>query len=192
VPSLLNRHWAESVLSVFAVLIAGISLWIAIDTERTNRQMVAEAAWPFLQIYNSAHGREGQPLLSLNVANAGVGPAKIESLEVFWQGKPYGGALDLLKACCGFESGGGLGPRGLSTSQVTGTVLRAGDWIALISNVRTPDNSALYDAFNSARNRFTYRVCYCSVFNECWVSDGHDLNPPRVRTCPQPAVPYLE
>jgi hypothetical protein len=38
---------------IFAVIIAAISLWIAIDTERTNRRLVAEAAWPFVQIYTS-------------------------------------------------------------------------------------------------------------------------------------------
>jgi hypothetical protein len=75
-------------LSVFGVIIAAISLWIAIDTERTNRQLVAEAAWPFVQVYTSG-GSDSQRPLSLDITNAGVGPAKIETLELFWQGKPY-------------------------------------------------------------------------------------------------------
>jgi len=95
-----SRHWTESVLSIFAIIIAAISLWIAIDTERTNRQLVAEAAWPFLQTYHSTFA-EGQQAISLYIANAGVGPAKVETLEVFWNGKPYGSSAELMKACCG-------------------------------------------------------------------------------------------
>ena len=97
IPSIFSRHWAESALSIFAVIIAAISLWIAIDTERTNRQLVAEAAWPFLQTYHSAFV-EGQQAIALYIANAGVGPAKIETLEVFWNGKPYGSSTELLEA----------------------------------------------------------------------------------------------
>lgn len=42
-PSLFDRHWAESALAIGAVVIAAVSLWIAVDSERTNRQIVAGA-----------------------------------------------------------------------------------------------------------------------------------------------------
>jgi len=52
-PSLLDRHWAESALAIGAVVIAAVSLWVAYDTERTNRelvaserQLVAANSWP--------------------------------------------------------------------------------------------------------------------------------------------------
>jgi len=62
----------------------------------------------------------------------------------------------------------------------------------MISYVFTSNEDAVYHRFGAARDKFTYRVCYCSVFNECWLSDGHDLNPPQVKTCSQPPVPYSE
>jgi hypothetical protein len=39
------------------------------------------------------------------------------------------------------------------------------------------------------------RYCFCSAFNECWLVSARmgsqrDLNPPRVRYCPRPKVPY--
>ena len=70
------------------MVIAAISLWIAIDTERTNRQLVVEAAWPFVHVYTSG-GSSPQLPLTLSIANAGIGPAKIETLELFWNGKAY-------------------------------------------------------------------------------------------------------
>ena len=48
-PSLLERHWAESALAIGAVIIAAVSLWVAFDAERTNRELVASASWPFVQ-----------------------------------------------------------------------------------------------------------------------------------------------
>lgn len=199
IPSIFSRHWAESALSIFAVIIAAISLWIAIDTERTNRQLVAEAAWPFLQTYHSAFV-EGQQAIALYIANAGVGPAKIETLEVFWNGKPYGSSTELLEACCGFGSAAGLpesrGPsevaHRLHSSYAAGKVLRAGDTVQMISYVFTTSEDAVYKRFGAAREKITYRVCYCSVFNDCWLSDGHDLDPPHVKSCLRPAVPYSE
>jgi hypothetical protein len=44
-PPPVNRNWTETILSVFAVIISAISLWIAIDTEDTNCQLVADAAY---------------------------------------------------------------------------------------------------------------------------------------------------
>ena len=195
-PPFMNRHWTEIVPSVFAVIISVISLWIAIDTDITNRQLVAEAAWPFVRIYNSAHDPDGRPALSLTISNAGIGPAKIETLEVFWKGKAYRDSDDLLKACCGYKRGagqsGGDTSHALSTSEAAGTVLRAGEAVPIIRYVRTPDNAAFYSTFGAARDKITYRICYCSVFDECWLSGGNNVHPQTAKTCPTPAVPYDE
>lgn len=195
-PPPVSRHWTEIILSVFAILIAAISLWIAIDTEITNRQLVAEAAWPFVRIYYSARSPDGQPMLSLNVSNAGIGPAKIETLEAFWKGKPYRSSANLLNACCGFGVGQSGGPsdtsHALSTSEVAGTVLRAGDMVSIIRYVPTANNATLYSAFGAARSKIAFRICYCSVFDECWLGSGYTVHPQRVKICPPTAVPYDE
>jgi hypothetical protein len=49
-PSLLDRHWAESALAIGAVIIAAVSLWVAFDSERTNHELVASASWPFVEL----------------------------------------------------------------------------------------------------------------------------------------------
>jgi hypothetical protein len=201
IPSIFSRHWAESALSIFAVIIAAISLWIAIDTERTNRQLVAEAAWPFVHVYTSG-GSSPQLPLTLSIANAGIGPAKIETLELFWNGKAYRNAVDVLKDCCDYKT-----PHSdqlpaedipLSTSDVPGTVLRAGDNVSILRYVLTPDNTPTWQALRSQRMKISFRICYCSIFNECWLteihrfSDQQGLDPPSVKMCPRPEVAYGE
>ncbi|MGB7074035.1 MAG: hypothetical protein WA254_07780 [Candidatus Sulfotelmatobacter sp.] len=72
-PPPVNRHWTETIPSVFAVIISVISLWIAIDIGG-----------------HQPSTRRGSRVLSLKISNvAGVGAAEIETLEVFWKGKPY-------------------------------------------------------------------------------------------------------
>jgi len=197
-PPLFNRHWTEYALALSAIIISAISLWVAVDTEYTNRHLVEEASWPFLAIdYNNLNA-EGQPDFSLNITNEGIGPAKIETLQVFWKGKPYRSANALLKACCGYNprpfgaqsDKSGHPITGLITSTSAGTVLRAGQVRRAIQYAQTLNNPKIWRAVDSQKENFSYRICYCSVFNKCWLSNGHDLNPPRVETCPQPKVGY--
>jgi hypothetical protein len=41
----------------------------------------------------------------------------------------------------------------------------------------------LWDKFNTARFELRFRACYCSVFDECWVSDLATVSPQHVDQC---------
>jgi hypothetical protein len=49
-----------------------------------------------------------------------------------------------------------------------------------------PDDAASphWDYIDSARQsgRFTFKACYCSIFDECWVEE-RDLRPAPVKNC---------
>ncbi len=48
-----------------------------------------------------------------------------------------------------------------------------------------------YVATGAARlKELVFRICYCSVFDECFLTDFNALHPARVDKCPVPAVPY--
>jgi hypothetical protein len=204
-PSLLERHWAESALAVGAVIIAAVSLWVAFDSERTNRELVASASWPFVEL-TSGESISGPRVLHLDISNDGIGPAKLESFELFWQGKPQRSPWQLLHDCCA-QGNGAAGQPGsmealradyadLESASDQGIVLRPGQTTHLLAYIRNGDNSPIWDAFESQYVRkLSVRYCYCSAFNDCWVMTARlgtrrDLNPPRVRDCPQPQAPY--
>jgi hypothetical protein len=205
-PSLLERHWAESALAIGAVIIAAVSLWVAVDTERTNRELVASASWPFVQFFSTEPPRADPRVLTFTIYNDGIGPAKLESFELFWQGRPQQSPRQLLQACCSQSSDTAAGKAanpaavqplpGLETASDVGIVLRAGNSIPIVTFTRNAENSALWDALAS---RFTgslsVRYCYCSAFNDCWVNTARlggprDLNPRQVRYCVRPKVMY--
>lgn len=190
-PSLLDRHWSESALAIGAVLIAAVSLWVAVSTVRTNQKLVAAASWPFIRTdsSNALTTPSGRPLLTLDAINSGIGPAKIESVQVFWRGKAYRDAAGLLRACCGLKR-----PAGVVTSTLADTVVREGQTVRLIAYAEPVKNSGpwltLSGLLNGKRPFPQYRICYCSAFNECWITNGHQLNPPRVSACPTPKISF--
>ena len=88
-----------------------ISLYVGIHYGQTmkemaeaNARMVAASSWPFVEFQSGNVNSNGQPELSLNVANQGVGPARIERLEMRLNGQPMHTTLDLMKACCAKRS----------------------------------------------------------------------------------------
>lgn len=205
-PPLLDRHWAESALAIGAVIIAAVSLWMAYDTERTNRELVASQSWPYIQLYESDASDPGERVMSLVITNNGIGPAKLESFELFWKGEPQRNPFHLLQACCAQAQSGAGQPVDLatlrrdvaiSTSADEGIVVRAGQTIPFLQVLRNAKDAGVWDALHDgflARN-ISVRYCYCSAFDECWLAsqqfgEVHQMNPPRVRSCPLPKVPY--
>lgn len=198
-----RRDLSERILAVAAIAISAISLWVAFDTQQSNRQLVAEAAWPFVQVYASG-GSDEPRVLTLSIANAGIGPAKIQSLELFWNGRAYASSAELLKDCCGRSIPAPAGADAhatentLGTSTLVGTVLRPGDAVPIIRYALAADDAQTWNAFRKQRFQLSHRVCFCSVLNECWltklqtVGGTQDLDPPHVAACPKPAVGYLE
>lgn len=196
-------HWLEYVSTAFAVIVSLISLWVAIGSERANRQMVASSSWPFLAVSRGNVGPNGVSLLTFRVANSGVGPAKVRTFEVFYKGKPYPSSTALMRACCDRTFSGMQSPTGAEidkwafvTDSVAGSVIRAGESSTFISYGLTSGDATAWHALDRARQRdITYRVCYCSVFDECWINTatGSDqLDPTPVGKCPVPPVPYSE
>ncbi len=199
-----HKRVADIVIAVVALFVSAVSLWVGIRTENANEQLVAASTWPFLQVTISNATADAKPDLQFQVINAGVGPAKIESFEVFWKGKPYRSARRLLSDCCGFRDVLATSPDAknhtpLMTGTVQGIVLRAGETETFIHYPLGSDNLAVWTALDHAREQMTYRICYCSVLNECWrgalrseLYIPGQLHPEQVKTCSAPAVPYTK
>lgn len=201
IPTRRPRHLLEYISTAFAVVVSLISLWVAIGTERANRQMVAASSWPLLEVGSSSVDDKGNSMLLFRVTNTGVGPAKIRSFEVFYKGRPTTGAVSLIRACCKRDFmrplPGDSAPEDVFiTGGVPGNVIRAGEANTFIQMGPGAGNQPVWRALDAARNYdITYRICYCSVFDECWINTvkgRNQLDPTPVNKCPVPAVPYTE
>ena len=202
--SFMRRHWTDTLFAVAALFVSAVSLWVGIRTEDANEQLVAASTWPFLQVQISNADTNGHPDLQFSVVNTGVGPAKIESFEVFWKGKPFRTGNELVQACCGYRVIKATSPEGKDHTQllrgtVQGIVLPAGQNEMFIHYPLGPDNLTEWNALNAAREDMSYRICYCSALDKCWMSELRaelympgQLHPQQVKTCPVPKVSYTQ
>ncbi len=191
-PHRTGRFWFDFIAASAAVLIAVISLVVAIRGEGTQRKLLAASSWPFLQTgKDEVYGGND----TIDLQNAGVGPAKIIWFEMYYDRKPVS-LVQLLDRCCGLSRDPEILktqiPHGLGYSPPSGQVLRAGDTMHILTVRRDAGGSTVFGRFDEMSSaRMSLRSCYCSVLDECWVSDFVGLHTKPVATCPTPAHPLV-
>lgn len=189
------RHF-DAIVSIAAIFISAVSLYTAIENGRTERQLVAADVWPFpREILSNGYGRDNST--AIGVSNGGVGPAKIQTFELFYRGQPVSSGLDLLRKCCGLSSNPKTRqaqlPHGIYYSIVDQTVLRPGEENAVLRLVPSTANPQIMDrlAHSDALSHVTFRACYCSVLDQCWVSDLRSTRTEPVKECRPPEHRYV-
>jgi hypothetical protein len=168
---------ADLILGCLAVVMSMVSVFIAMRDERTMERMVAASTWPNINISSSNDIPSAPRTITLDLRNTGVGPARIETLEVFYKDKPMSSSRELMAACCG------PGKPNYSISDVRDQVLPARDQVSLMTVPAAINPPEVYRALDAARRQLRVRVCYCSVFDECWVADDAARRPARVQEC---------
>jgi len=93
---------------------------------------------------------------------------------------------ELLKACCA----GATGTDTIFTGVTAPNILRAGEHRDFFAVAPGSGKSEFFEKFKAERLNITARICYCSVFDECWVSSGLAIRADRVPSCPAPATPF--
>ncbi len=95
-PKRTGRFWFDLFAATTAVFVSVVSLFVAMRGEETQPGLLAANSWPFIQLSENRN----LDVAMFDVENAGVGPAKIMSFEVFYKGHPVDSAYDLLSRCC--------------------------------------------------------------------------------------------
>ncbi len=171
--------WLEYVIGGAAVAISAISLWVALSANQTQERLLAASTWPHLQFGTGNRLDDGTMAISFILHNAGVGPARVRSVVLSYDGKPvrYGG--ELLQACCGL----GDGPLTTITSDPV-RVLVAGEEIVFLRLDASGANPAVFEALNRERWKVSVEACYCSVLGDCWMFDSEVAEPQPIASCP--------
>lgn len=182
-----GHRWLDMVLALSAILISGVSLYVAVQHGRTMEKMVEATTWPFVDFGTSNGTAAGERRITLVVQNSGVGPARVDSLELDYDGRAMGSAADLLNACCVREGE----PRAhFSVSTVTGRVLPARESVDLLRDEPGQLTPAQLDRLNAALPKLRMHLCYCSVLDDCWTRDSAARIPQKVKACTEPKTPY--
>jgi hypothetical protein len=184
--------WYDLALPVAALFVSFVSIFIAWhhgevmkELVHQNEKLVEANSLPYLQL----SGSNGNHVIRLSAINEGIGPAKIETAQVTVDGRPVEGVAQLLRGCCGRGDYAAV-----STSTLRGRMVRPGDSVDYVVFADASGSDAAAAAFDRARqsDRIVTRLCYCSVFDDCWVADSRDPTPDPVKQCGPVASPYRE
>jgi hypothetical protein len=188
-------RWLDIGLALSAFIVSLSSLWLTVHNAHTMERLVTSNSYPnidrnFGNEFDFQDGRGTRSALYLSLNNTGVGPARLRSIELSYDGKPAASLRAVLDICCTEEPATALPKTDYwSSGDVRGAMVPAGKEVNLFAWAEAPSDPRWARA-NEVRDRIGVRVCYCSVFEECYMRDSARREPVRVRECPPPTVPY--
>lgn len=161
------------------LLSIAVAYFTFVGAEATEKMQIA-SVWPHISYETSNRSNEGAPIIRLSLANKGVGPAKVKGMEIRYRDRAYTGFSELLADCCARQ------PRNLALgmASIVGEVLRPGDDLMFAQIERAKVPADVWAQFDRERLNLKVRVCYCSVFDDCWISEGNSSKTLAVQQCP--------
>lgn len=188
-------RWIDITLGVAATVVSLVSLWLGLHSAHSMEKLVAANSYPYLDLMRSNAGPAPIPgtdrfrgKVVYELVNNGVGPARIEWVELKFKGKPVGDLAGLLAACCALPQRDTSGM--MARGGVASALIRPGASLVMFSWDEPAQPNPTFDALHRQMDDISFSTCYCSVFDECYVRGDDDRKPEPVRQCTAPAVPF--
>lgn len=192
----IGHKWVDLAIALSAITISVISLFVAVAHGRTEEKLVAASSWPFLTFETEKDGlEEGGWTIYMRLKNSGVGPARVKWLRMNLNGKQIRNRADLMSRCCGVPGGSADAQikLGLVSENPPVGVLPARNSVEVLTWRARPGNASLMSKLDGVRHHLRTEACYCSVLDECWISDLTATADPRhVDECRRISDGYLE
>jgi hypothetical protein len=157
---------AGRILSGAAMFVALVSLGLAAYEARMTREHDMLSVWPYVSVFNTGSGGA----YTFNARNVGIGPALVQSFQVRVDGQPKRTWGEVVRSLVGQDASI------IYSSFGHGTVLLPGANVELVKLEAGDVAAAVHLA---VQKRMTARVCYCSLYRECWVLDDTKNEPPQ-------------
>lgn len=151
----------EMIVAFSALLIGIVTAFTSIYSAYVDRTYARASVWPRLEIFRSYSG----DTFSYGVANNGTGPAVIHYAVVEYKDKP----IKRWNEIAAFS--------GIRQSHIGNRTLPAQK---SISPVQYKGDSS--EAVLAADDFVSIELCYCSIYDECWVIDRENT-PLAIEQC---------
>lgn len=161
----------QTLIGLSALLLSLCGLFIAIYEASLIRQAQRASVWPYVEVGVSIR-LDGTDLW---VQNTGVGPARIQAAAVIYEGQTQTNWRDLIRS-----AGEDPDSVGAYQSLISGRVLAADSPRERIFAVAEDNGAAAQELIAWLRREIIagtvdFTVCYCSVYEECWISNMQDV-----------------
>jgi hypothetical protein len=162
-----NRLSAEMITAITAVVIGIGAIGVSLYETTLVRQQLKGSAWPIVE-GGFSYNEDG---FRYFLTNSGVGPARIRSAEVTVDGEAVGDWQEFFERL-------DLDVNRYVTSYVARGALPPGTVREIL--VLSPEEPV--DRLYHLQDRVGISLCYCSVYDDCWVKSMAD-DPVPVRAC---------
>ena len=174
----------SNLTSGLALAVSVFALAIGAWQTRLMQSQARASVWPHLEVgytYNTNTDENG---FLWRIDNNGVGPARIESGTLTLDGKPMKHWRDVLLAL------GFTGQMRVSTSSLAGEVIPPSlNRETAIETIRI-NQREVASVFKEAVPRFKMEICYCSVYDDCWIARWQTTKVEPVARCEASATAF--
>ncbi|MEL6687183.1 MAG: hypothetical protein AAFP97_06155 [Pseudomonadota bacterium] len=170
-----SARWpsASQITAVAAILTSLMALAVSLYETRIMRAWQQASTQPIVEIRLDVRVGVNPSNMSFRLINTGQGTAYIEGIRASIDGAPTSGLDDLLE-----QWNASPISKTLETTELTyiGYLEAGGERIPATTQISFPEASALdpqgHFAFaNEMAEKIGVQVCYCSVFDQCWIND---------------------
>lgn len=188
-------RWLDMSLALSAFVVSLASLWLTVHNARNMERLVTANSYPNIDIKlgNRLDMQDGLGLrnvVHLYLANTGIGPARIRSLEIGYEGRAALNLRGLVSLCCTQTPAEALPKMNYwHSGDIRGEMIPYGKEFNVFAWPE-PDGDPRWARLQAQRLQLNIRVCYCSVFDECYLRDNEHREPGAVKSCQVPKMPW--
>jgi len=153
----------QTILSVAAVLTGIIALYAALTESYEVRKQTAASVWPYVQLTQNDTDTSKKAFVKISLDNVGVGPARMISGVVRYQGEYMRNWQDIINK---LDSKAILGET-YGKSSVSHRVLAPGESLVIFQTHESKLARLFQNALYKGELELSY--CYCSIFDDCWI-----------------------
>jgi len=188
-------RWLDISLAIAAGVVSLVSLWLAIHSAHSMEKLVAANSYPYLELMRNMSSLKDDPVtgggrkrVEYMLVNSGIGPARIEWVQLKYKDKPMADLSELLAACCGMgaEPAIAMNRRG----NVVGSLVRPGAMVSMFVADEPSTPNPIFDALHRSMENIGVTACYCSVFDECYLRIKDEEKPQPVDQCTSPGQTF--
>ncbi len=179
-----NHH---SITALAAIVIGVAALFVAWDQARIMRRSEHAAMLPIVSVDHEFGYSTDRASYQLVIKNKGVGPALIRS------GRITGGGVATMEEFAAALMPRIEGARSYSSNTPDDVTLAVGESRTLLSIVWSGDNldQRQFSSLVPFADSHDYEVCFCSVFDSCWIASTSEPPAPSNRCSAASLAPPL-
>ncbi|WP_417487093.1 hypothetical protein [Maricaulis sp.] len=176
----------ELIVAGSVVVISVASLFVAVHQSIVMERTLAASVWPVMEFQHGNYdGNEGRRSITLDFTNNGLGPAQVRYMRLLDDGQPIDSPQRFFAECCapeGLDADERLDHVGrlflegrlfLVTDVIGGRVFAPQQTVtfARLDYPEDPEVRLVWEALDSIRFQLEVELCYCSVFDDCWLAN---------------------